>query len=123
MNKLLSQIGLLQSLNISDLIGREHQFAVAERGPDEGFELVDSLGDVLLEQGDALTHALDALRLQFLMAGRNGMEHIFHIGVVEHGGMDDATAWKMIECRAAHLAVANQYVVVSGACGFNSELP
>ena len=78
---------------------------------------------MVFQQGDTLSHTLDALWLQLFLTGCDRMKHMFHICIIKHRTMHYTATWQMIKSRAAHFSISNHHIVVSGACCFNTHPP
>ena len=77
---------------------------------------------VFLQEGDALSNALDAVLVQFHLRWRDGVEHVLHIGVIEQRSMNNAVAWEVVEGVAGNLASINEHIVVLGTGGGQAKI-
>ena len=89
MNEFSFQVRLLYRFYFCDLFSCQSEFSLTKRVAYQRFHLVEAQLRVILQQGDALTYALDAFLLKFLCAGGNGIKHVRHIRVVKHSAMDN----------------------------------
>lgn len=60
---------------------------------------------MVFQQGDTLTDTLNALRLQLLLTGRDGLQHVLHVRIVEHCAMHDVAPVNMVASRSADFLV------------------
>ena len=86
-------------------------------------QLVRGQRYIVLEQGDALAHALNAFLTELFGTGGDGVEHVLHIGVVEQRTVNDAASGQVIESGTAHLAAIYQHIVMTGAGSLDAQPP
>ena len=108
-------VGLLDLLDGCHVGVAEGEGAVGQLADEVGTQFVEADGEVVFEQSDSATHALDAASGEFLGRGGECAEHERQVGVVEHGAVDDVPAGHAIEGVAAYLAVVEGLDVVPAA--------
>ena len=112
----------LYLFDLPDGIVSQAELVIAKGLENERLHLLQSNVRVILQQRDALTHALNTLRLQFLGTGRNGVQHVIHIGIIQQCAMDDGTVGKLVAGCPTHLSVVYQHVVMTSTDSVDAQL-
>ena len=107
----IGEVFLFYLFNLAHGFVVECDFTVAQVLAYERLELVDGDVYVVFQQGDVLAHALHALADQLLVAGRDASHHVFHVRVVEHSAVHDATPGDVVEGISRHLSPADEDII------------
>ena len=116
------QIFLLQQLDALYVCFGKQQLALAEALHGILLEGIDTERREVLEQAYALAHAFHAVGIQLGLRRGDGVEHVLHVGVEEHGAVHDAVTGQVVEGVARNLATGHQHIVVLGGGGGQSQL-
>ena len=98
--------------DVPDVLCCQLQLVGAELFDGKLLELLDGDVCVLLEERDALAHALHAMLCELLLWRRDSREHVLHVGVEEHCAVYDANARHVVEGVARDLPAADEHIVV-----------
>ena len=103
---------MFDGFDVLHVFFRQTKFFVAEPLDGELLEGLDAEVCMFLEQCDALADTLYAVFVELRLWRRDGIQHVLHICVEEHGSVNDAVPRNVVEGVTADLPAVDEHIVV-----------